>query len=66
MYFFLKFSITVKCQCGALEESQAGDPEEKGSSPYCVIKLSAGMALQALNYACAVFSGGFTSYLRNG
>ncbi len=33
---FLKFGITLKCQCGALVESQAGDPEEGGAKPPCV------------------------------
>jgi hypothetical protein len=58
----LKFSTIYKYQCGAL----AGDTEDNGSSPPCVIELSAGIARQTENYACSVFSGGFTSYLPNG
>jgi hypothetical protein len=29
MYIFSKFSTKDKCQCGALVESQAGDPEDQ-------------------------------------
>ena len=39
MYMFLKFSSKCKYQCGALVESQVGDPEDNGSSQPCVINF---------------------------
>jgi hypothetical protein len=65
IYIYLNFITIHKWKCGAVVESQTGNPEIAGSSTTCAVLFSQGMAYQTEDYACGVF-GVFTSYLRNG
>jgi hypothetical protein len=66
IYIYFKFCLSYKWKCGAVVESQTGNPEIAGSSPTSAVYFSQRMACQTEYYACAVFLGGFTSYLRSG
>ncbi len=58
---FLKLAPYFKCECGTLEEYQAGNPEERGSSPSCAICF-----LQALRVKSKItLAGCFREALRH-
>jgi hypothetical protein len=65
-FMYFHYCSIHKCKCGAAVESQIGSPEIAGLGPTCVILFTEDMACQTADYACGVFLGGFTSYLRNG